>query len=197
MKRSLIAAALVGASLLGLSVARATPQEGTRELRIGNGISIFPSYGTGFTRLSPDEGKNQTSVSFQAGMGYFTSPNVAVGGTFGFYYAGSGSSSYKGPGFSGFLRLYTRTGNVGVFLEPTLEFQYLSLSGSSGSSGVSIKALGPGADLGAEFFLAESWAFRVSPTFRYYKVWASVDGGGSDDTSFTKLGLMLGISAYF
>lgn len=191
MRKSLFAITIFIASSVGLSIAHATPEEGTRELRIGNGVSILPSYGPGIVQLSPDKGKNQTSVSFRAGMGYFVSSNVEVGGNLGFYYLSQGSQSLKGPGLDVFLRLYTRTGNVGLFFEPALEFQYLSAPGGS------IKALGPGADVGFEFFLAESWALRFSPSFRYYKVWENADGGYSADTTFTKFGVTFGISAYF
>ncbi len=183
MQKSLVAVILLVASSGGLSSARATPEEGTRELRIGNGISILPSYGAGFVQLAPDKGDNETTVSFRAGLGYFLSPHVEVGGSLGLYYVDAGSTSYKGPGFDLFLRLYARNGNVGFFFEPTLEFQYLDATGGS------IKTVGPGADLGAEFFLAESWALRFSPTFRYYKIWASADNGGSADTTAGKYGL--------
>lgn len=191
MKKSLFAVTLFIASSVGLSFARATPEEGTRELRIGNGISFLPSYGTGFAQLAPDEGDNETTVSFRAGMGYFLTPNVEIGGSLGLYYVDLGESSLKGPGFDLFLRLYSRTGSVGFFFEPTLEFQYLDARGGA------YKTVGPGADVGAEYFLAESWALRISPTFRYYKIWMSADRGGSDDTTATKFGLSIGISAYF
>jgi hypothetical protein len=169
------------------------PAEGTRELRLSNGFTIAPSYGMGFAQLAPEHGSNMTTLSFRVGAGYFVAQHVEVGGMVGYYYLSSGgsSSTVQGPGLDAFLRLYSRTGNLGLFFEPILEFQYLSFSNGSD------KVLGPGADIGIEFFLADSWALRFSPTFRYYKLWESADSGGSADTSATRFGLSLGISAYF
>jgi hypothetical protein len=127
-----------------------------------------------------------TIAGIGVGMGYFVAEHVEVGGALGFFYMSQGSTSMKGPGLSAFLRLYSRTGLVGLFFEPTLEFQYLS------QGGLSSKVLGPGADAGVEIFLADSWALRLSPTFRYYKEWA--DAGSMN---VTKIGVTWGISAYF
>jgi steroid 5-alpha reductase family enzyme len=76
--------------------------------------------------------------------------------------------------------------NVGLFFEPTVEYQYLTASSAS------LSVLGPGADVEIEVFLADSWALRLSPTSRYYKTWEK-----GADTSFTKCGVTWGISAYF
>jgi hypothetical protein len=113
-----------------------------------------------------------------------------VGGSLGYFYISEGNS-LQGPGLSVFLRLYSKTGNVALFLEPTVEYVHL------GATGGSEDLVGPGADVGVEIFLADSWAVRLSPTFRYYKEWLSADNGPSADTNFTKFGLSWGISAYF
>jgi hypothetical protein len=42
-------------------------------------------------------------------------------------------------------------------------------------------------------FLTDSWALRLSRSFRYYKQWTTDNGSGSA----TKCGLTWGISAYF
>jgi hypothetical protein len=198
MKNLTLCFSLLFVSVLGLSAARAdTPQEGTRELRLGGSSGALGVYGPGISDFSPEHGKDMTLISMGLGFGYFVSSNVEVGGSIGYFQmSGGGSSStssstkIKGPGFSAFFRLYSRTGNVGLFLEPTLEFQYLS------ESSVSIKILGPGVDAGFEFFLADSWAFRLSPNYRYYKEWAS-GNGSSNEGSIQKFGLTWGISAYF
>jgi hypothetical protein len=180
---------------VGLSAARAdsVPVEGTRELRINSGVTFLPSYGNGLSLISPENGSDETVVSMGGGLGYFLTEHVEVGGAIGYYYVKSSgaSSAVKGPGFDLFLRLYSKVGNIGLFVEPTLEFQYLGLPGGSE------KVLGLGADVGLEIFLVDSWALRFSPTFRYYKLYMSGDGGGSGETSGTKFGLTWGISAYF
>jgi hypothetical protein len=193
MKYLALSLTIVSTVLLGsLSVARAEtmPVEGTRELRLGNSVGVYSFLGgTGINALSPEHGSSITTVSMSAGLGYFLAEHVEAGGTVGFFYFGSGflsSSSMKGPTFSVFLRLYSKVQNVGIFFEPTVEYQYLSASNAS------LNALGPGADVGIEVFLADSWALRLSPTFRYYKIWEK-----DADTSFTKFGLTWGISAYF
>ena len=169
------------------------PVQGSHELRLGSSLGISSMYGSGINVFSPDRGSDLTLASFGVGIGYFTTDHVEIGGSAAYFYLSGGTgSSIQGPGFSGFLRFYTRAGNVGLFLEPTLEFQYLSVTNASE------KILGPGADLGIEIFLADSWALRLSPTFRYFKEWASAsNGGASSDTSVTKIGLNWGISAYF
>jgi hypothetical protein len=181
--------------LVGLNAARAdsVPVEGTRELRLNSGVTSLPSYGNGLSYVSPENGYDETVVSMGGGLGYFLTEHVEVGGAIGYYYAksGGGSSSGKGPGFDLFFRLYSKIGNLGLFFEPTIEFQYLGFSDGSE------KVLGPGADVGAEIFLVESWALRFSPTFRYYKLYASPDGGVTREASATKFGLTWGISAYF
>ena len=195
----------VTSCFVGLSVARADPMpvEGTRELRLSNAImDITSSGGSGLAVLSPEHGSNTTVVQMGGGAGYFVSDHVEVGATVGYIYQGSGSSSSataQGPGFDLFLRLYSKPGAVGIFLEPVLEFQYLktTMTIGSNSESVSEEILGPGADIGVEVFLADSWAIRVGPSFRYYKIWASAENGGSGDTSATKFGLAFGISAYF
>ena len=171
------------------------PVEGTRELRLGNSLGLASVYGPGFTSLSPEHGSDMTLVSVSVGMGYFLAEHMEVGGTVGYIYDSEGGSSptTKGPGFSAFLRLYSKTGNVGLFFEPTLEYEHL---GESGAYGGTMDMLGPGADVGVEIFLADSWALRLSPTFRYYQVWGN-SSLGSNDTNFTKFGLNWGISAYF
>lgn len=178
---------LSAVSLGSLRVARAdpVPVEGTRELRLGNSFGPFSMFSSGFSNLSPAQGTDMTIVGIGAGLGYFVAEHVEVGGTVGYFYMSQGSGSEKGPGFTGFLRLYSKTGSVGVFFEPTLEFQYLS--GGASSS----KILGPGFDVGVDVFLADSWALRLSPTFRYYKEWAA------ESTNVTKFGVTWGISAYF
>ncbi len=147
-------------------------------------------YATGLNLFAPDHGTNMTLASFGAGIGYFASDNVEVGGSAAYFYISSGSS-IQGPGLSGFLRFYARSADVGLFFEPVLEFQYLTVTGGAE------KILGPGADAGVEVFLADSWAVRVSPAFRYYKEWASADNGASSSGTLTKVGLNWGISAYF
>jgi hypothetical protein len=179
-----------------LRIAQADPMpvQGSHELRLGSSLGILSMYGPGINVLAPDRGSDLTLASVGVGIGYFTTDNVEIGGSAAYFYLSSGTgtdSSIQGPGFTGFLRFYTKTGNVGLFFEPTLEFQYLSVTNGSE------KILGPGADLGIEIFLANSWALRLSPTFRYYKEWASASNGGSSDTSITKFGLNWGISAYF
>jgi hypothetical protein len=62
--------------------------------------------------------------------------------------------------------------------------------------GGEINLVGPGACLGREVFLTDSWALRLSRSFRYYKQWVT-DHGSSGSASATKLGMTWGISAYF
>jgi hypothetical protein len=57
--------------------------------------------------------------------------------------------------------------------------------------------VGPGADVGIEVFLVDSWALRLSPSFRYCKMWEGPDHGSSGSARFTKCGMIWGISAYF
>jgi hypothetical protein len=193
MKCLVFALTIVSAVSLGSpGVVRAdpVPAQGTRELRLGSSPGALSVYGPGFSRLSPESGSNTTIASIGVGMGYFVTENVELGGSVGYFYISQGGGTVDGPGLSGFLRLYSRTGNTGLFVEPTLDFQYLS------QSSVTLKLLGIGADVGVEFFLANSWALRLSPTFRYYKEWAS-SSFGSDDSHATKIGLNWGISAYF
>jgi hypothetical protein len=196
MKHLALSLTVVCAVFLGsLGGVRAMPVEGTRELRLGNSAGVF-SYlgGSGYSYFSPKHGSNLTAVSMSAGMGYFLAEHVEAGGTVGFFYMGSGagsSSSVKGPTFSGFLRFYSKVQNVGLFFEPTLEYQMLTMTGGE------IHAIGPGADLGIEVFFTDSWAARLSPSFRYYKVWMVPDHGSTSDTSATKFGVNWGISAYF
>jgi hypothetical protein len=194
MKKLSLSFGLLFAVLLGgirVGHADSMPVEGTRELRLGSSMGILSMYGPGINVLSSEHGSDMKLVSIGAGMGYFASDNVEVGGSVGYFYLSSGSGT-QGPGLSGFVRVYKKTGNVGLFFEPTLEFQYLK------GSGFSEKILGPGADLGIEIFLADSWALRLSPGLRYYKAWASSSsGGGSGSSSITKFGLNWGISAYF
>jgi hypothetical protein len=191
MKNLTLSLGLLLAVLLGsLRVVKAEPMpvQGSRELRLGSSLGILSMYSPGVNVLSPDQGSNLTLASVGAGIGYFITEYLALGGSVAYFYMSSGGS-IQGPGFSGFLRLYTKTGNLGIFFEPTLEFQYLSASGGSE------KILGPGGDVGIEIFLADSWALRLSPTFRYYKAWVSTSNGSS--SSITKFGLNWGISAYF
>ena len=68
-----------------------------------------------------------------------------------------------------------------------MEYEYLRVPGGK------INLVGPGADLGLEVFLTDSWALRLSPSFRYYKQWTTDNGSGSA----TKFGMTWGISAYF
>ena len=175
------------------------PVQGTRELRLGNSIGYFSMFGPGFMSLSPEHGSDVTTASVAVGMGYFLAEHVEAGGSVGFFYIGegffgsgtTGSPSMKGPTFSAFLRFYSKVQNVGLFFEPTLDYQYLSLTGGS------LNVLAPGADVGIEVFLADSWALRLSPTLRYYKLWASADNGASNDSHAVKFGVNWGISAYF
>jgi hypothetical protein len=192
MKTIALSLSILSAVLLGsLRVASAdpVPVQGTRELRLGNSLGILSMYAPGVNVLSPEQGSNMTLASFGAGLGYFVTDNVELGGDLSYFYISSGGSM-QGPGLAAFARLYTRTGQLGLFLEPVLEFQYLS------DGTVSEKILGPGADAGFEVFLTDSWALRLSPTFRYYKEWAS-RSGASASTSVTKLGVNWGIAAYF
>ena len=183
--------------------AESMPVEGTRELRLGNSLGLSSVYGPGFTFLSPEHGSNMKLVSVSVGGGYFVTDYAEVGGTAGYMYDSEGGSgpTIKGPGFSAFMRLYSKRGSVGIFFEPTLEYQHLNLSGVNTMFGTAVSGaldvLGPGADVGVEVFLADSWALRLSPSFRYDKVWVSSSNGGSGDTYFTKFGLNWGISAYF
>jgi hypothetical protein len=205
MKYLTLSLAVASVVCLGsLRVARTDPMpvEGTRELRLGNSLGLSSVYGPGLTVLSPEHGSNMTLVSVGIGLGYFVAEHVEVGGSVGYIYDGEGgSSSIKGPGLSAFLRLYSKSGNVAVFVEPTLEYQHLGVDGVNTGFGTigggSLDLLGPGADLGVEVFLVDSWALRVSPSFRYDKVWVNSSIGGSGDTHFAKFGLNWGISAYF
>ncbi|HJX53994.1 MAG TPA: hypothetical protein VJ801_14605 [Polyangia bacterium] len=206
MKNLALSLTIVSAVSLGsLRVARADsmPVEGTRELRLGNSLGLSSAYGQGFTSLSPGDGSDVTLVSVSVGMGYFLAEHVEVGGTAGYIYEAGGGSypPMRGPGLSAFLRLYSKTGNVGGFFEPTIEYQHLEQGGVNtyyGSTGDgSVDMLGFGADVGVEVFLADSWALRLSPSFRAYEVWATPSGGTSYNTYFTKFGVNWGISAYF
>jgi hypothetical protein len=195
MKYLALSLTIVSAVSLGsLRVARANPMpvEGTRELRLGNSLGLTSVYGPGFATLSPEHGSNMTLVSVGVGMGYFVAEHVEVGGSLGYFYMSENSTTVQGPTLSAFLRLYWRVNMVGLFFEPTLEYQYASLTGGS------YNILGPGADVGIEVFLADSWALRLSPTLRYYEEWPSADRGPNPpDTHYWKLGVTWGIAAYF
>ena len=159
---SLTVGSAVSLGSLGVARADSVPVEGTRELRLGSAIGIMPTFGPGFASLSPKTGSDLTIASISAGLGYFVAEHVEVGGSLGYFYMSTGGSA-KGPGLSAFFRVYSKTGNVGIFLEPTVEYLHLGMTGGSED------IVGPGADVGIEVFLADSWALRLSPTFRYYK----------------------------
>ena len=195
MKYLALSLAIVSAVFLGsLGVARAAPMpvEGTRELRLGNSLGVMsPLSGPGFAVSAPEHGANITTASFAVAMGYFFAEYVEAGGGLGYFYMSGSGTTFQGPVLSAFLRLYAKMGMVGLFFEPTLEYQYVSLSGGSEN------ILGPGADVGIEVFLADSWALRLSPTFRYYEEYLSPDRGTLPDTHNWRLGVNWGISAYF
>lgn len=177
----------------------AKPLAGTNELRLG--MPLLPGIAvTGINLYKSTDGQAGSSsseltlLSLGAGYGRFLSNNVQIGGSLGFVSASGDGSSVSGPGISPFIRVFKVSGKLGFFAEAS--FQYASLSASSST----VSIYGGGIDAGLEFFLAESWALRVAPSFRLLSAKESskdpADSSSSDE-GLRVFGLNWGISAYF
>ena len=154
--------------LVAPSIATATPAAGTNELRI-DGSYLIPGYSiTGYNHTSisspnTSNSANTTLVGVGFAYGRFLTDNLEIGTTLSLYYLkGTGAASTT-PGIAPFVRGFAMVADhVGAFCGATAGIQRSSQDNGPDQTGLML-----GADLGAEFFLADSWALRVGPTYRY------------------------------
>ena len=197
--RARLASALLAVALLfAAAEARATPHNGSRELRIGQEFEPPINLTNGFLRVEPEQGSGATSLGLGAGMGWFVSDTIELGASLSFQLVKDNDTTLTGPGVSPFLRFMTVQGRVGYFAELDASFQRFSASSDAGGGGGSITMISLGADVGLEFFVTDDWAVRVAPTFRHVILSASSDTGNtSADTSQNRFGLVWGLACYF
>ena len=172
--------------------ANAAPQKGSLELRFPGGQLLGTGLPSGILYRAPEVGENSTLVHVGAGLGYFVNDNLEVGATVGLIWTKTGGGdSASGPVFSPFLRgFFMVTPRLALFAEGNFDYLHLSQGDSSTT------ATGFGADAGAEFFLADSWAIRVAPGFRHWNTETSGSTFGFEQSS-DALGIGWGIAAYF
>lgn len=183
--------------LIAPSIATAAPTAGTNELRI-DGSYLIPGYSiTGYnhtsTSLSDTSGSTSMTL-FGVGFAYgrFLTDNVEIGTTLSLYYSKAGGSSSTMPGIAPFVRGFAMVADhVGVFCGGTAGIQVSSQDNAPDRTGLML-----GADLGAEFFLADSWALRVGPTYRYLHESMTV-ANNTLTTSGNVFGVNWAIAGYF
>ena len=177
-------------------VAAAVPAKGTFELRIPGGHLDAVGIPAGITFTSIDGADNTSSklslAYVAAGLGYFVSDNVEVGATLGLLRmkVGDNDTSF-GPAIAPFVRgLSMVAPRLALFGEGMVEYVRMDVGDASTSS------MSFGFDAGVEFFLAESWALRVAPGYRYRTAKISIDDFSDEQTAHA-FGLGWGIAAYF
>jgi hypothetical protein len=143
--------------LIAPSIARATPTAGTNELRI-DGSYLIPGYSiTGYnhTSTSSPNTPNSTSMTlFGVGfaVGRFLTDNLEIGTTLNLYYSKGTGSATTTPGIAPFVRGFAMVADhVGAYCGATAGIQRSSQDNAPDQTGLML-----GADLGAEFFLADS-----------------------------------------
>jgi hypothetical protein len=183
--------------LLGWSAASAAPVLGSKELRIGQTYLPPVAIANGFNRFEPENGSGVSGLGLGAGLGFFVTENIEIGGSASFQVLklGEGNAT-SGPGLAPFGRFFWKRDRLGLFLELGLQFQYLS------SDNISTTLWSFGPDVGMEIFFTDDWAVRLAPTFRHYIV--STDRTAalgavtvSNEESGNVLGINWGLAAYF
>ena len=184
------------------SIATATPTAGTNELRI-DGSYIIPGYSiTGYNHISAGASSSsgtstssasETLVGVGFAYGRFLLDNLEIGTTLSLYYlSGSSGSATTLPGIAPFVRGFAMvTDRIALFGGGTAGVLFVSPDKGSNQTELML-----GADLGAEFFLADSWALRVGPTYRYLREDTTV-GNTSISATGNVFGVNWAIAGYF
>ena len=178
----------------------ATPAAGTNELRV-DGAYLIPGasivgYSHTWTSSTSASGKSSSTSQTLAGVGFaygrFLLDNLEVGATLSQLYSKSTGAATTAPGIAPFVRAFVMVADrIGVFASGTagLQVEYPD-------QGPNVTQLMLGTDLGAEFFLAESWSLRVGPTYRYLHDSRTV-GNTSFSQSENVFGVNWAIAGYF
>jgi hypothetical protein len=191
--------AVLLSAVLAPSPATATPAAGTNELRI-DGAYLVPGAtiaGYNHTSISSSGTVSQSSSTSQTLMGVgfaygrFLTDNLEVGTTLSVLYSKYGSST-TAPGIAPFVRGFAMVAeHIGVFASGTAGIQE-----EYPEHGANTTQLMLGTDLGAEFFLADSWSLRIGPTYRYLHESVTVNSK-SASTAENVLGVNWAIAGYF
>lgn len=178
----------------------AMPSAGSNELRIDSSFLIPGASITGYNHYSVSSGNSSDSESlfgFGFAYGRFLSDNVELGSSLTFLYMSASGPSITVPGVAPFLRAFVAIdGHAAFYAAAVVGLQYAMRGSSSGSSSSDVTMLSAGADVGLEFFLADSWSLRIGPTYRYVHESA---GSGTQSASGSEqiIGLNWAIAGYF
>jgi hypothetical protein len=203
-KTALLTVTAVACLTLSLaSAARAeTPHAGSNELHIEGNYLVPGLSVTGLSRISESNSGRSTTVTLM-GVGFaygrFLTDNLEIGSTINFLYTGASSqtsssgTSQTGFGLSPFLRLFTMVhSRVGVYGGVTGGFQLMSPSIGNNATIWSV-----GGDAGAEFFIGDSWALRIGPSYRYMRENQDTGSGRSSTTTDHVIGANWALVGYF
>jgi hypothetical protein len=190
MSKTLLSFSLFASILVGsAAVAHAQPKAGSYELRLNQAfIPGFALSGLNVYIDSQSTPGSQSSDSLKvfaagAGLGYFLTNNVEVGGTLNLLYFSVGDGSFTSPGVSPFLRYFGRLSDrVAGYVEGTVLVQPLFAENDDSM------LWGFGADAGIERFFTESWALRIGAGYNYLNI---------EDDSLHALGARWALAAYF
>jgi len=172
----------------------ALPQAGSNEIRIENAVVMQGLGITGLTHAKPGTG-NSSSTVFGMGLAYgrFVTDNIELGSSLSIAYLdASEASSATCFGLSPFVRFFNQVSDTaGIFVTGTAGYQIISPEHGSNTNVISV-----GADVGVEFFIADSWSVRLAPMYRYLH--ESRSAGKTDLTgSEHDYGLSWGLAGYF
>ena len=119
----------------------------------------------GFNRFEPETGSGISGLGLGAGLGFFLTDAIEVGGSASFQLLKLGAGdAMSGPGVAPFGRFFWKDkgSRLAFFLEIGAQFQYLSADNTSST----LWSFGP--DAGIEIFVTDDWSVRLAPTFRHY-----------------------------
>jgi hypothetical protein len=174
----------------------ATPQAGSNELRLESSYMIPGISIVGLTHESASaSGLSSSTTLFGTGFAYgrFLTDNFEIGSALTLLrLSGSGGSSQWSYGVSPFARAFTMVAErIAVFGGATGGVQL-----TDSSNGGDITMLSLGGDVGAEFFIGDSWSLRLGPTYRYIHQSTSTSAGSGTSAS-NVYGINWALAGYF
>lgn len=177
----------------------ATPHADSNEFRLESSYMIPGISVVGLTHESASSsGLSSSTTLFGAGFAYgrFLTDNFEIGSAMSLLrLSGSGSTAEWGYGISPFARAFAMVSErVALFGGMTGGVQLMTLSSSNSTTSNDATELSIGGDVGAEFFIGDSWSLRIGPTYRY--VHESVSGSSATSSS-NVYGVNWALAGYF
>jgi len=173
-----------------------TPRAGSNEFRIESSYLIPGLSVVGLTHESrSSSGLSSSSTLFGAGFAYgrFLTDNFEIGSALTVIRpGGSASGEVWSYGVSPFARAFAMaTDRLAVFGGATAGVLRTDATNSSNSTQLSL-----GGEVGAEFFLGDSWSLRFGPTYRYLHQ-STNTSLGSGTSSGNVYGVNWALAGYF